>query len=53
MTVVFTCLLVENAGQPLGDPFVLRKREDEFFSELADTIKERRTDILAEAPQIV
>ena len=27
----------------LGDPFVLRKSEDEFLSELVDMNKERRT----------
>jgi len=39
MNLAFTCLLVDNDGEPLVDPFVSRKSGDEFVSELADTIR--------------
>ena len=50
MTHLFICLVVDNAGQPLGHPFPARKREDELVSEIAVTIKEERVDILAKDP---
>lgn len=50
MTHIFICLVVDNAWQPLGNPFILRKSEDVFVSELADAIKDRRIDILNGVP---
>lgn len=45
MTVVFACLLVDNEGEPLGDPFVLREPEDNFLSEVAESIEKKRFGI--------
>jgi hypothetical protein len=39
------CLLVKNDGTPLGEPFILRKFEEPFVTQLAESIKGRRSDI--------
>jgi hypothetical protein len=39
------CLLVKNDGTPLGEPFILSEFEDRVVSQLAESIKGRRSDI--------
>ena len=48
----FLCLLVDNAGEPQGHPFVLQEPGDQYVSWVADAIKKRRIDIQVPADYI-
>ena len=39
MFVEFVCLLVDNAGEPQGYPFILHEPGDRYLSMVADTIQ--------------
>ena len=52
MVFDLTCLLVDNAGEPEGYPFVLQESGDRYLSMVADTIKNRRIDLQVPAYRI-
>ena len=52
MVFDLTCLLVDNAGEPEGYPFMLQESGDRYLSMAADAIKNRRIDLQVPADHI-
>jgi len=52
MVFDLTCLLVDNAGEPEGYPFLLRESGDRYLGDVANELKTQITDIQVPAYRI-